>query len=103
MEPITEPTVAVRNTGYTYATCAINDAAKEAAKTDFPDYFDCKCIDEAQAIFWVTSGPFGNEELERIVNDVEWEHRVIFGNDAQAALAQLGLTVAPEELQETPA
>ena len=104
MEPlITEPTVAVRNTGYTYATVAIPDAAKDAAKVDFPSYFDCRCADDTQAIFWATSGPFGNDELEQIVNEVEWEHRIVFGNDAQAAMAHLGLTGAPEELQETPA
>lgn len=51
----------------------------------------------------LSSGPFGNDELEQIVNEVEWEHRVVFGNNAQAAMAHLGLTVAPEELQETPA
>jgi hypothetical protein len=82
---------------YTYATVAVPDAAKADAQADFPDYFTSQFQDADGEPFWVTSGPFANSELEQIVNDVTWEKRIVFGQDAQAALAKWGLIPVPPQ------
>lgn len=83
---------------WTYATVSVSDEDVSAARADFEYYFNCKCKDINDAIFWVTSGPFGNEELDAICNEVAWPKRVIFGADADAALVKLGLVKMEESV-----
>ena len=78
---------------YTYATVIIAAADQAAAQTDFPECFTCglSADGSAPATHYNTSGPWGNDELERIVNGAPWSKRVAFGSDAQAVLAEMGL------------
>lgn len=83
-------------TDYTYATVVISAADQAAAQAEYPDYFtagyyeDVEGADPMVATNYVTSGPFGNEELANIINDVTWPRRVYFG-EVQAVLASLNL------------
>ena len=78
---------------YTYATVIIAAADQAAAQTDLPECFTCglSADGSAPATHYITSGPWGNDELEHIVNGVTWGKRVAFGSDAQAVLAELNL------------
>lgn len=51
---------------YTFATVFTTDQA--AAQLDFPEYFKTGASTDtlAPATAWLTSGPFSDEELERI-------------------------------------
>lgn len=83
-------------TDYTYATVVIAAADQAAAQAEYPNYFtagyydDVEGADPAVATNYVTSGPFGNEELASIINNVTWHRKVYFG-EVQAVLASLNL------------
>lgn len=87
---------------YTFATVFAFDQA--AAQSDFPEYFQASASADglAPATAWLTSGPFSNEELQVICNQVLWQKKVYFGNDPQAALAAEGLMLVQEQPEEVP-
>ena len=81
---------------YTHATVIISDADKAAAQADLGDGFFVTALSAdgaGAATHWMSSGPFDNEELNRICNDVTWPRRVTFGQDWQWAIGAHGLKV----------
>ena len=78
---------------YTYATAIIHAADQAAAHAEYPDYFNSPASVDGSlpTTAYFTSGPFGNDELDTIVNETNWWHRVYFGEDWQGALAKQGL------------
>ena len=83
---------------WTYATIIIHAADQAAARAEYPDYFKTPASADgnAPATAYFTAGPFGNDELDAIVNDTNWWHRVYFGEDSQGALAKQGLKMIAE-------
>ena len=83
-------------TDYTYATVIIAAADQVAAQAEYPDYFAAgyyeatEGADPAVATNYATSGPFSNQELTDIINNVTWQRKVYFG-DTQTILASLNL------------
>ena len=81
---------------YTYATVIIAAADQAAAQAEYPEYFNAgyyeavEGADPTVATNYVTAGPFSNDELADIINDVTWPRKVYFG-DVQAILASLNL------------
>ena len=81
---------------YTFATVTVSDADKEAAIADLGEGFFATALSETgaePATHWMSSGPFNNDELNRICNDVAWPRNVYFGQDWQAAIDAHGLKV----------
>ena len=81
---------------YTFATVIVADADKAAAQADLGDGFFVTALSAdgtEPATHWMSSGPFDNEELNRICNDVAWPRRVTFGQDWQLAIEAHGLMV----------
>ena len=96
-------------TDYTYATVIIAAADQAVAQAEYPDYFTAgyyeatEGADPSVATNYVTSGPFSNQELTDIINNVTWPRKVYFG-DTQSVLSLLNLkqvvVAAPEVLPE---
>ena len=80
---------------YTYATIIVLAANQAAAQLEYPAYFATPASADGNlpATAYFTAGPFGNVELDAIVNDVNWPHWVYFGEDWQGALAKEGLVM----------
>ena len=79
---------------YTFATvivAAADRAAAQAATTT--EYFNAQLspTGDAPATHYFTSGPFGNNELDVIVNDQTWAKKIYFGPDAAPAIEAEGL------------
>lgn len=77
--------------GYTQATVIISAADQSAAQADFPGSFTSGFVDLADAVFYVCSGLWADDDLDMIVNTVTWSHVVKFGMDAYAVLAEMNL------------
>ena len=93
---------------YTYATVIISDADKAQAQADMGEGFfntPLSATGEKPATNWMSSGPFANEELDRICNEGEgafaWKYKIAFGQDWQGFVDYLGLKVVypTQELQ----
>ena len=85
---------------YINATVIIAAADQPAAQADFPGSFVSGFSDPSDAIFYVCSGLWSDDDLTRI-NDgsVAWPSRV-YHDDVGAVLTQLGLTpVDPAPLE----
>lgn len=81
---------------YTFATVIVADADREAAQADLGTGFFNTALSAdgtEPATHWMSSGPFDNTELDRIVNSATWPRKVYFGQDWQAALAAEGLAL----------
>lgn len=80
---------------YTFATVIIADADKAQAQADLGDgffNFALSATGDVPATHWMSSGPFSNDELDRIVNHVvTWPAQVYLGRDWQGAIAEAGL------------
>lgn len=78
---------------YTFATVITTDQA--AAQADFPECFTTGLSADGNppATSWATSGPWGNDELDKIVNTTTWPHQIYFGGDPWSVFASLGLQV----------
>ena len=84
---------------FTHATVIVADADKAAAQADLGEGFFVTSLsaDGAEpAAHWMSSGPFDNSELDRIVNTYTWPKKVYFGQDWQAAIDAHGLKVLEE-------
>ena len=84
---------------FTHATVIVADADKAAAQADLGDGFFATALSATGAepvTHWMSSGPFENEELNRVCNDVTWPRKVYFGQDWQAAIDAHKLTVLME-------
>lgn len=83
---------------WTFATVAILAADQQAAKLQYPYYFNSAASQDGllPITHYVTSGPFSNTELASIINSQDWPKRVAFGQDAQDGLNQLGLILISE-------
>lgn len=66
------------NANYTYSTVIVADLDKNAAKIDFPYYFNFPLSPTGHGAptHWASSGAFGNDELEFIINFAEWSSSV---------------------------
>lgn len=86
-------------TNYTYATVVIAAADQAASQAEYPDYFAAgyyeatEGADPTVATNYATSGPFSNQELTDIINNVSWPRKVYFG-DVGATLSALNLKPA---------
>ena len=79
---------------FTHATVIVADADKAAAQADLGEGFFATALSAdgtEPATHWISSGPFNNDELNRICNDVAWPRKVYFGQDWQDALTADGL------------
>jgi len=74
---------------YTFATVIIADADKAQAQSDLGDGFFVTGLSadgSEPATNWMSSGAFANTEMDFIVNEAAWPHKIYFGQDWQAAL-----------------
>ena len=74
---------------FTHATVIVADADKATAVSDLGEGFFATALSAdgtEPATHWMSSGPFNNDELNRICNDVAWPRKVYFGQDWQAAI-----------------
>ena len=79
---------------FTHATVIVADADKAEAVSDLGEGFFATALSAdgtEPATHWMSSGPFDNSELDRIVNTYTWPKKVYFGQDWQAALTAEGL------------
>ena len=86
---------------FTHATVIVADADKAAAVSDLGEGFFATALSAdgtEPATHWMSSGPFSNDELNRICNDVAWPRKVYFGQDWVSAIAAEGLM----QVVETP-
>ena len=85
---------------YTFATVIIADEYKAAAQTDLSEYqftAPLSADGSAPATHWMSSGAWGNDQLDFIVNEAVWPHVVSFGDSWQEAVAEQGLMPVVEE------
>ena len=79
---------------WTYAIVIIADADKSQAQSDKgTGYFIAPLSADGNlpVSAWMTCGPWGNDELQKIVNAVTWKRKMYFGTDWQSAIAAEGL------------
>ena len=84
---------------FTHATVIVADADKAEAVSDLGEGFFATALSAdgtEPATHWMSSGPFNNDELNRICNDVAWPRKVYFSQDWQAAIDAHGLKVLEE-------
>ena len=76
---------------YTSATVIIAAADQSAAQADFPGSFVSGFSDPSNAVFYVCSGLWADDDLTRITDgSVAWPSRV-FCEEVGSVLARLGL------------
>ena len=84
---------------FTHATVIVADADKAATQADLGEGFFATALSAdgtEPSTHWMSSGPFYNSELDRIVNTYTWPKKVYFGQDWQAAIDAHGLKVLEE-------
>ena len=80
---------------YTQATVIIAAADQTAAQADFPGSFVSGFSDPADAVFFVCSGLWADDDLARITDgSVAWPSQV-YHDDVGAVLERLGLNPIP--------
>ena len=84
---------------FTQATVIIKAADQAAAQADMGDtvfIVGASADGLAPATNYVTSGPWSNDEMDQMANDVAWPKKMYFGTDWQDALDQLKLKMITE-------
>jgi len=84
---------------YTFATIIINDNYRAQAQADLGEgFFNTPLSTDGNKppVAWLASGPFLNEELNKIFNVYTWEKKVYFGDDWVSALEEEGLKIISE-------
>lgn len=76
---------------YTYATVVASN--QTLAQRYYPGYFSfgLSASGQAPATHWLTSGPFGNDELDTLANGAGWVSGIAFGNDPWPVISRLQL------------
>lgn len=92
---------------YTYATVIIDDADKAKAQTDMGEGFfntPLSATGKEPTTYWISSGPFNNEELDKICNQEPngfvWNYKIKFGQDWQTFITTLNLKVILENAND---
>ena len=86
---------------FTQATVIIAAADQSAAQADMGDTVFITGASEdglAPATNYFTSGPWSNEEMDKMANNVAWAKKMYFGTDWQAALNANNLQMIVEPL-----
>lgn len=80
---------------YTYATVIVPAGDQAAAQSDLGDGFFVSALsaDGKTATHYMSSGPFNNDELELVVNTVQWTRKIYFGNEWERAVEAEGLVL----------
>lgn len=83
---------------WTQATVIVAAADQAAAQKDFPEYFQtgASADGNAPAVSFFTSGPFSNDEMDKLSDTVTWKKK-IRGPDWQSALAGEGLQMIVQD------
>lgn len=85
---------------YTFATVIISAIDQGKAKSDLGDGFfntPLSPTGEEPPTHYMSSGPFGNEELNKIVNAMTWSKKIYFGQDWQSAIQTEQLNIIVKE------
>ena len=85
---------------YTYATVIINAQDQQQAKDDVDQGLfntPLSSTGEEPPTHYMSSGPFGNEELNKIVNTTTWSKKIYFGQDWQMAIQTEQLNIIVKE------
>jgi hypothetical protein len=75
---------------FTQATVIIKAGFQAAAQADMGDtvFITAASADGLEPeTHYFTSGPWSNEEMDKMANDVSWSKKMYFGTDWQSALA----------------
>jgi hypothetical protein len=86
---------------FTQATVIVAAVDQAAAQADMGDtVFTTGASPKGKlpATVYFTSGPWSNDEMSKMANDVMWPKKMYFGTDWQAALAANNLQMIAEPL-----
>lgn len=86
---------------FTQATIIVTAANQAAAQTDMGDAVFIVGASKTglkPATNYFTSGPWSNEEMDKMANNVKWAKKMYFGTDWNAALQQNNLQVITKSL-----
>ena len=86
---------------FTQATVIVAAADQAAAQADMGDtvfIVGASPAGQLPATNYVTSGPWSNDEMDKMANNVTWPKKMYFGTGWQAALAANNLQVITEPL-----
>lgn len=91
---------------YTFATVIVNKEFQKQAQEELgSEVFFSTALSFSgsfPATHYMSSGAFNNDEMEKIVNLVDWPNKVYFGQDWQAAVDNEGLKLAQETVEVKP-
>ena len=87
---------------YTYASVVILDADKVNAQADLGEGFfntGLSAVGTEPATHWMSSGPWLNEELDKVCNQSAWPYQINFGTEWQTYIDSLNLKMVQPPIE----
>ena len=81
---------------FTFVTIIIEDQYRASAQPTLGQGFFTVGLSESgqsPATHWMSSGPFNNDELDKICNQTAWPYLIKFGQDWQSAISTFSLKI----------